>query len=214
MLRDYQLRARSPSRPSWGGERTVYGPSGVLDSSPDRFSVNSSLGRPFVQGKRAPVVRVPKRVPLVVVLDDSRCPTTVAIVIAARVVDPIQQQAGWLVSHISKERLKPQPFIADGNPAPAVVGVTLVALVQAPLEHVGPGPVSPVARVPVCRITFDERVAHKAAARANDSRHQVPGRRFVSIAAFAQTSPTRTFDVFHCREPRELLTGDVLHVRV
>src|SRR6185295_3655567 len=76
--------------------------------------------------------------PLVVRLLPDRCPTTIARLVVAVVVDPIKRLAGRSRPHVRVEFSKRVPAPANANSAAAIAAIRRAALAQAPIAHARP----------------------------------------------------------------------------
>jgi hypothetical protein len=101
----------------------------------------------------------------VVRLDGERCPSTVAGLIIAGVVDAVQRVALWARSHVGQESREVRaPFIADGDSSVPVVLIGPLASVVAPRFHGSPRNVFARAIQAVRQLTFSGRFIVEASA--------------------------------------------------
>ncbi len=151
-------------------------------------------------------------------------PSAIGRLVIAVIVDAVNRHAFWARSHVGNKLSEAVlPFVAHGNPAPAVVWIPLVALVKAARFHVRPDavfgrddaiPTESMRKLAVS--DFQLVLCFKATAARSSSALERTGPRRCRFSAIAKASPVRLLRLFKSPsdngKPSESLACQVLEI--
>lgn len=98
----------------------------------------AELSRPLSDWVRLVIQGQAYNIAGIKILNQRRCPSTVARLVITVVVNSVQRGSRRTLAHIGKEVLVGVPTLANTNAAPAIKLVTVVTRVIAPLPHGNP----------------------------------------------------------------------------